>query len=222
MHQSFFFKKRHTHLIRAGVAAALLVSFANLAAAQDEGHRWTANVGVGFTPLVGALDRRLDNGWNISFGGGYNFNRHFSLGGQIMYNGLGVSRGLLQEVGVPDGNARVWAITAEPRFTFAAHHKVTPYVVGGVGYYRRVVEFTTPTIAAVTVFDPFFGFLPVVIPADLVIGRVIRDGAGGNAGLGFEVPVGRGFKIYTEARYHYGSGGAIPTRMIPFTIGVRY
>jgi hypothetical protein len=57
---------------------------------------------------------------------------------------------------------------------------------------------------------------------NLVIGRVTRDAAGGNAGLGFEVPVGRGFKIYTEARYHYGSGGAIPTRMIPFTIGVRY
>src|SRR5258708_7714442 len=80
MHQSFFFKKRHTHLIRAGVAAALLVSFANLAAAQDEGHRWTANVGVVFTPLVGALDWRLDSGGNRSFGGASEFSREFSVG----------------------------------------------------------------------------------------------------------------------------------------------
>src|SRR5260370_40926187 len=129
MHENVFIKKMRTYLMRAAALTMVLTCFTGIAAAQEAEHKWTANVGAGFTPLVGALDRRLDNGWNISFGGGYNFNRHFSLGGQIMYNGLGVSRGLLQEVGVPDGNARVWAITAEPRFTFAAHHKVTPYVV---------------------------------------------------------------------------------------------
>jgi len=223
MHQSIFFKKMRTYFIRTGLAAALLVSFTGTAAAQDEGHRWTANVGAGFTPLVGALDKRLDNGWNISFGGGYYFTRHFSLGAQVMYNGLGVSKGVLQELAVPDGNARVWAITVEPRLDFGPRHKFTPYIVGGVGYYRRVVEFTQPSVAAVTVFDPFFGFFPALIPADVVIGKVIRDGVGGNGGFGFQVPVGHtGVKIFTEARFHYSNGGGIPTRMIPFTIGVRY
>jgi opacity protein-like surface antigen len=165
MHQSIFFKKMRTYLIRVGVAATLLTSVTGMAAAQDEGHRWTANVGAGFTPLVGSLNRRLDNGWNISFGGGYNLNSRFSLGAQIMYNGLGVSRGVLREFAVPDGNARIWAFTVEPRLNFAPRRKFTPYVVGGVGYYRRVVEFTQPTVAAVTVFDPFFfTFFPVLIP----------------------------------------------------------
>lgn len=104
----------------------------------------------------------------LSFGGGYNFNSRFSLGGQIIYNGLGVSRGVLREFAVPDGNARIWAFTTEPRLNFAPRRKFTLYVVGGVGYYRRVVEFTQPTLAAVTVFDPFFfTFFPVLVPANV-------------------------------------------------------
>lgn len=223
MHENIFFTKMRTYLMRTAALTTMLVCLAGLARAQEAEHKWTANVGAGFTPLVGALDQRLDNGWNISFGGGYNFTDHFSLGGQIMYNGLGVSKGVLKELAVPDGNARVWAITVEPRLNFAPQRHFTPYIVGGVGYYRRVVEFTQPTVAAVTVFDPFFGFFPALIPANEVIGRVIRDGIGGNAGLGFQAPVGhRGVKIFAEARFHYASGGGIPTRMVPMTIGVRF
>lgn len=218
------FRNTQTYSIRLLAVVALLLSFSGLAAAQsDEGHRWTANLGAGFTPLVGALDKRLDNGWHITFGGGYNFNSHFSLGAQIMYNGLGVSKGVLRELAVPDGNAHLWATTIEPRLNFAPHSKFTPYVVGGVGYYRRTVEFTQPTVAAVTVFDPFFfDIFPVLVPANLVIGKVIRDGIGGNAGVGFQIPVGHQLKFFTEVRYHYSNGGGIPTRMIPLTIGVRF
>lgn len=205
------------------VLAAVLMLFAGAAAARDEGHKWSANVGAGFSPLIGALDKRLDNGWHITFGAGYRVTGHFTIGGQVMYNGLGVSRGVLTEFGVPDGNAHLWALTAEPRLSFAPHHHFSPYFIGGVGYYRRVVEFTRPTIAAVTVFDPFFfGFFPVLIPADQVLGRITRDGVGGSAGLGFEVGVRGGVKFFTEARFHYADTGAIPTRMVPFTVGVRF
>ena len=91
MHDKIFLKKTRTYLLRAVGLAAILTWFIGIAAAQEAEHKWTANLGAGFTPLVGALDQRLDNGWNISFGGGYNFNDHFSLGAQVMYNGLGVS-----------------------------------------------------------------------------------------------------------------------------------
>ena len=94
MHDKIFLKKTRTYLLRAVALAMILTCFIGIAAAQEAEHKWTANLGAGFTPLVGALDQRLDNGWNISFGGGYNFNDHFSLGAQVMYNGLGVSRGL--------------------------------------------------------------------------------------------------------------------------------
>jgi opacity protein-like surface antigen len=202
----------------------LSLTFTGVLAAQETPeHRWTANVGAGFTPLVGALNKRLDNGWHISFGGGYNFNRHLSVNGQVMYNGLGVSEGVLRELSVPDGNAHLWAFTAEPRFSFAATKKISPYFIGGVGYYRRVVQFTQPTIAEVTIFDPFFGFFPALVPANRVLGTITRDGVGLSAGLGFEIRLGHtGGKLFTEARFHYADLGGIPTRMVPFTIGVRF
>jgi outer membrane protein with beta-barrel domain len=205
------------------LATALLISAGGMSAQEEEGRKWTVNAGVGFSPLVGALDKRLDNGWHVSFGGGYNFNSRFSVGGQVMYDGFGVSRGVLQEVGVPDGNAHLWAITAEPRYSFAPGRKVDVHVVGGMGYYKRVAEFTKPTVAAVVIFDPFFGFVPILVPANVVIGRITRDGIGGNAGLGFTMRLGRsGVKLFTEARFHYSNGGGIPTRIVPLTIGVRY
>jgi hypothetical protein len=224
MHQSISFKKMQAYLIRGGVAAALLVSLASMAAAQREDHGWTGNVGAGFTALVGSMNTRLDNGWNISFGAGYHVSSHFSMGIQAMYNGLSVNSSVLREFKVPDANARIWAITAEPRLTFARRYKFTPYIVGGVGYYRRVVEFTFPTFAATTIFDPFFFTSnPAHIGANARFGRFIRDGVGGNAGAGFQIPIGQsGFKLFAEARFHYAGDGTIPTRMVPFTVGLRY
>jgi hypothetical protein len=97
-------------------------------------------------------------------------------------------------------------------------------LVGGVGYYRRTIQFTQPTVAAVDIFDPFFGFFffPTLVPADIVIGSITRDGVGGNVGAGFEFPFVSGIRFFTEARYQYVSTGNIPTRMVPLTLGVRW
>jgi len=224
MHQLMYFKKLRTYLIRTAASAALVVSLAGPAAAQHEEQGWTGNIGAGFTSLVGSMNTRLDNGWNISFGAGYHITSRFSFGVQAMYNGLSVNSSTLRQLAAPDGNARIWAITAEPRLTFGRRYKFTPYIVGGVGYYRRVVEFTQPTLVPVNVFDPFFfTFNPVLIRANVVLGRFIRDGVGGNAGAGFQIPIGQtGFKIFAEARFHYAGDGSIPTRMVPFTVGLRY
>lgn len=224
MHQSIYIKKLRTYVIRAALSAALMISLAGPAAAQREEEGWTGNVGAGFTSLVGSMNTRLGNGWNIDFGAGYHITRRFSFGVEAMYNGLSVNSNVLREFAVPDANARIWAITAEPRLTFGRRYKFTPYVVGGVGYYRRVVEFTFPTFTAVTIFDPFFfASNPARIPANFLFGRFIRDGIGGNAGAGFEIPLAQtGFKIFAEARFHYAGNGSIPTRMVPFTVGLRY
>ena len=209
-----------TALAVAQFAALLL--FAGMASAQD--HRWTGDVGGGYTPLVGAIGDRLDNGWHVTFGAGYNFTDKFSLGGRVLYNGFGVNQTVLTEADVPGGRAHLWAFTAEPRLKLApSDSRIVPYVVGGVGYYRRTLEFTQPTIAPVTIFDPFFGFGTILVPADEVIGSIVRGGIGGNAGVGFEVRLGdSGAKIFTEARFHYTDTGGLPTRMIPWTVGVRF
>lgn len=66
--------------------AVLLLTVATSVRAQDE-RRFTLNAGAGFSPLVGQLSDRLDNGWHVTVGGGYRFTRHFETNLQFTYNG---------------------------------------------------------------------------------------------------------------------------------------
>jgi hypothetical protein len=219
--------KRITQLTRklelALVLASLLFSMTLYSQAQDD-HRFTFHGGAGVSPLVGDVSTRLDNGWHIGFGGGYNFTRHFTTTLDYSYNGYGVSDRVLSEAQVPDGNAHMWSITVNPKLRLNPNGKFDPYVIGGVGYYRRTVQFTKPAIADVFIFDPFFGvFFETLVPANQVIGEITQDGVGGSLGAGFDVGLGHtGLKFFSEARYHYADTGRIPTRMVPVTFGIRW
>src|SRR5438132_1042051 len=118
----------------------------------------------------------------------------------------------------------MWSITVDPTIRIPTSGRFSPYVVGGVGYYRRTVEFTQPSVAPATIFDPFFGlFIPTIVPTNIVLGRITRSGVGGSLGAGFNINVGTsGVKLFTEARYHYANTGSIPTRMVPVTFGIRW
>jgi hypothetical protein len=189
--------------------------------AQDQGLSISGS--AGYSPLVGDISSRLNNGWHVTADGGYNFSSHFSTTLEYMYNGYAVSRRVLNEAQVPDGDAHLWAITVNPKLKLGTPDgSFTPYIVGGVGYYRRTIEFTTPVAVPVFIFDPFFGvFYNTLVSANQVLGDITRGGIGGSAGAGFEVKLGdSGVKLFTEARYHYADTGRIPTRMIPVTFGI--
>lgn len=218
---------RHTQFRYTSVLVGLL-GFASIAVAQNE-QGWTANIGGGigggFTPLVGGISRKLNNGWNLRGGAGYKFTPHFSTTLEVSYSGLSVSRGVLKEAQVPNGDAHLWSITANPKIALKPSHRVDPYLIGAVGYYRRVIQFTRPTLQPVIIFDPFFGFFQGFIPADKALGTITRNGIGGGAGGGFELGIGPrsgNTKFFTEARYEYAATGAIPTRMVPVTFGLRW
>jgi hypothetical protein len=116
------------------------------------------------------------------------------------YNGYGVSRKVLNEAQVPDGNSHMWSITVNPKLRLNRRGNFDPYVVGGVGYYRRTVEFTRPSLVPVFIFDPFFGgFFNTFVQADQVLGRITQDGVGGSLGGGFDVKLGEsGLKFWYQ------------------------
>lgn len=204
--------------------ALLLLAMSTLATAQNE-RPWSINVGGGYTPLVGRISNSLDNGWNAKVGAEFNITKHFSIGPRFSWNGLGVSQGVLNEAKVPGGDSHVWSITADPRLRLAPFHHLNPYFVGSVGYYRRVVEFTKPTLQSYLGFDPFFGLYQGYLPANQVLKRITRNSLGGGGGFGFDFGLGHRLsnaRLFTEARYEYASTGNIPTRMIPMTIGIRF
>jgi opacity protein-like surface antigen len=207
------------------VTALLILGFAMAGYAQEQKEHWyTFNAGAGFTPLVGQVSNRLNNGWNATGGAGVRITSHFEVTAQFMYNGLGVKPIVLAEAGVPSANSHVWSISADPKLRFGGGRRFDPYLVGGVGYYRRTVNFTAPTTVPVTFFDPFFGVLITgLVPANTQLGSITRSSIGGSAGVGFHIRLGEStVKFFAEARYHYAATGQIPTRMIPATVGLEW
>jgi opacity protein-like surface antigen len=206
------------------LAPVLIMFSASLAAHAQSEHHVTVGVGAGVTPVVGDISNNLDTGWHIVADGGVNVTRHFQASLEYGYNGYGVSQRLLSEAKVPDGNSHLWWLTVNPKLRFKPIHSVDPYIVGGVGYYRRTIQFTAPTTVPVFIFDPIFGtFFNALVPANKVLGDITDDGPGGSLGAGFDFKLGQsGLKFFTEARYHYASTGRVPTRMVPVTFGVRW
>jgi opacity protein-like surface antigen len=216
---------RFLHLLsalRSGALVFLLCLATALAVAQSE-RPVAINIGGGFSPLVGDVSSHLNNGWHMTGGVAYNVNSVFSIGPQFTYNGFGVSQSALKEAGTPGGDSHVWSITAEPRLQLPFAYKLRPYVVGGLGYYRRTVNFTQPALINVTFFDPFFGYIfPGVVGTNQVLKTDSQSGIGGNAGAGFSIKLGQGTEFFTEARYVYAATGDVPTRMVPLTFGLRF
>lgn len=203
------------------LAVALILSFSVFARAQEPEPWYTFNIGGGYSPLVGQLSNRLDNGWHMTGGLGLRAKSHFELNGQLTYHGFGVKPIVLSEAGVPAADSHVWSITADPKLRFGGTRHFDPYLVGSVGYFRRTVNFTAPTLTPVTLFDPFFDVLfPALVPASVRLASITRSGLGGGGGLGFNFRLGSSrTKLYIETRYEYAATGTIPSRMVPATIG---
>jgi hypothetical protein len=200
----------------------VLLLFCGSIVAQE--HVWNFNVGGGYTPVVGPLDNRLDQGGHFTVGGGINIVHNFALVGEYSYTHLGLTGSFLNSVSEPDGHATMHSITVNPKISFRQNKTVGGYVIAGIGWYHRTVFFTQPVVAVVPIFDPWWGFFgSAAVQANQVLSSYSRDALGGNAGFGLTFKIGdRGAKLYTEARYHYINTAHTPTEMIPLTVGVRW
>jgi opacity protein-like surface antigen len=212
---------KHVYVTVCALAALLIAS----PAAAQTTNRFTFNVGAGFTEPVRHSDGRLDHGFNINAGAGYNFHPNFGLIGEFGYNWLGLAESALTAAGVPDGSARIYSLTLNPIVRLNPEGRFDAYLIGGGGYYRRTVELTEPTISTVTAFDPFWGvFFPVAVPTDVVLGSFSQNKAGLNFGGGFTVRVkgDSNTKFFAETRYHHLFTSPVRTNMLPVTFGLRW
>ena len=183
--------------------------------------RFTGFVGGGFTEPINPLGRHLNRGWNGAAGAGIS-NDNLGLMVDFTFADMPITRTTLDNVGVPDGSTRFWAITLDPVLHVTQRGPVDFYVTGGGGLYHRTVEFTQPVISTVTAFDPWFGFYPANIASNQVIDSfgVYKGGINGGAGVSFRI--GGGAKIFAEARYHHMFTSALDSNFIPVTFGIRW
>jgi hypothetical protein len=185
---------------------------------------WSVDVGGGTSPTTGDISSRLTTGWNVDFRSGYQFNNVVGLFGEVDYHHLGVANQVLQTLQVPDGNARMWSVTLGPTFRFPITPRLDGYLLGGIGWYRRTVEFIQPTVSVIDVIDPWWGYIgPVFVPANQVLGSVTKDAFGGNAGGGLSLGLGEsGAAVFAEVSYHYANTKPTSTAIVPVNFGIRW
>jgi hypothetical protein len=193
------------------------------ARAQSDG-AWNVGVSTGGSATAGEVGGRLTGGWNIDLGAGFPVTRAVELAADFMYNGLGVSDQVLRTLQVPDGNARVLSLTAGPKVYIPIASHVRGYAVGAIGWYRRTLEFTQPTIGAVDIIDPWWGYVgTAIVPANQVIGSVSQNAFGGSIGGGALVALGTGpADLFVEVRYHRANTSPASTSLVPITFGIRF
>ncbi|MEO8129100.1 MAG: outer membrane beta-barrel protein [Bryobacteraceae bacterium] len=204
-------------VIFTGVAAVL---FASSGAAQETAfHKWNFNIAGGFTAPAGATADHFEGSGNISTGGGYNFSPLLGIVGEFQYNALGFSTTTLNALNVPDGNAHIWSLTANPIVRLPLGHRIGVYFTGGGGLYQRKLEFTSPATEAV--FNPIFG--AIGIPTNQILGSVTSTTGGLDAGGGLTYALREsGAKLYVESRYNHAFTDGPGTSYVPVSIGIRW
>ena len=219
--------------------------------AIEVGGGFTAPIGNdvngGFTTIIGDGNRYGTEGWggNLLVGGGWAFSKRFTLLGEYQFNSNKIPGRTLSAVYNGDasnyesngiasigGNIHTNSVTAEPVFYYfnSDKHKYAGYVIGGVGYYHKTINFTAPVEE-----ETFYG----VYVANETFSSYSDNGFGLNFGTGVSFkPFGQDSraKLFAEARYtwadtpresaadisnnnvlHTGTEG-----LIPVSVGLRF
>ncbi len=218
----------------------------------DGSNRLAFVAGGGFTLPTGATGRRTNLSYGFKGGAGINFNRRFGVMAEYNYDHFGIQGRVLnsqqdlynqyildqtgdptQEISGLDGNTHLWSLTLNPTYTFHESDKSSAYVVVGGGFYRKVVNFTIPSVG--TYCDPYYGCYQVA--TNQVFDHYSNNAGGINGGIGFTYKPSRfaGERFFAEARYvevfNSASANSVVslyppanarTGYIPVTFGVRF
>jgi opacity protein-like surface antigen len=187
--------------------------------------KFTFAVGGGPTVPGKYTGRNFNTGFNLTAGVGYHPIPAFGLMGEFGFNNMNIATAALQRIGVPDGSGRIYSVTLNPIVHLNPRGRMDVYLIGGAGYYRRTIEFTQPSSAIATAFDPFYGiFFPVEIPTTTVLSSYSQNKGGINGGAGIAIRFGEDTRssFFAESRYHYIWTSPVRTAMIPVTFGFRW
>ena len=196
--------------------------------------RPTTSLGIPLSAPLVPTSNHVGFAWGISAGAGYNFDRHHALIWEFMWNALYPTSGALEPIRVAlatanvSGHGNLFAFTGNYRLELRGRSLGT-YFIGGPGLYYRTAALSRPIPPGTTITcDPIWVWWGYNCAAGLVITNLTEvhrnAGAPGfNAGIGFTARVGEApYRMYVETRYHFAPTGAISTKLIAFTVGIRY
>jgi hypothetical protein len=196
--------------------------------------------GGGFNAPANASSPFITWGGNLTLGAGYRFNPHFSLMAEYQFIDDKLPGALIAQTGANGGNAHIWSFTLDPVFDLFPKHDNDLYVTGGGGFYRKMTNFTDPSLAYFCDYY-YYGYCGVGV-TNVVVGHFSSNQGGWNIGAGYTRRIAGDYdngniKLYAEVRYidvlNPAVNGITPdglgtttvgagTKLIPVTFGVRW
>lgn len=193
------------HATRAATLATLVLSasaaFAHPARAQA--NPISFGVTAGATKALGDFGDGVDLGYHIGALAQWSGpDLPFGVRLDGVYHRFSVKQSVLAGSGVDNANASITAGTLNGVFMLSSGTgaPITPYLIGGVGFYHLTASATCTGCGGLSVSDSQNKF-----------------GLNGGGGLSFPMT---GFSAFIEARYHhvFTDGGA--TSMVPISVGI--
>src|SRR5215468_592451 len=101
--------------------------------------------------------------------------------------------------------------------------KFGAYAIGGIGWYHRSGETTTPGVAVICTPYWSWWFGCTLGSVNIVTSSTSSNAFGENIGGGLTYRLGEGrAKLYAEVRYHHASYNRVSTNILPLTFGIRW
>jgi len=159
------------------------------------------NFGLGMGFNQGRTSSLADTSGNFVGGIGYKFSPKLAANLEYQYYSLVIknSAGNEDDAGIEDDVGQIDSVSAN--VIVQPKNRLGLYGIGGVGWYRRFVRVSGPSVVPRSVADPALGM---------------------NIGAGVTFPFGGRVKLYGEVRYHYAYNSVIPTQVLPVTFGFHW
>jgi len=186
-------------------------------------------VGGGLTSPVGnAANNNYETyGYNLTLGGGWNFNKRFGVLLEYQFNKNKIPGATLAAIGYPGGNINTHSLIVEPVVYQPITHTVGVYGLAGTGFYRKVTNFTEVGLVEECYYFCYYGYSNQTV-ANFSSVQPGFDVGGGLYWKAFGEDSNA--KLYTEVRYKWiDSPKATATQdgegtesLIPLTVGIRW
>ena len=200
----------------------LMVAGGSLLFAQET-PRFTFDIGAGFVESVGSTRTQLDKtGWNIDGGFGVNVTHSLAVKLDLGFTDFGINGATLTDVGVPNGDVKIFTSLINPTYHVGGIHHVDFYVFGGGGLFHQYQEFTAPALGTTSFYNPFFGFYPAAGVGQAILSSYSVNKPGYDVGAGIEMGTKWHGKVFAEARYDHMFNSGSHTDFIPVTFGFRW
>ncbi|MHB1023127.1 MAG: hypothetical protein ACYC46_14840 [Acidobacteriaceae bacterium] len=208
---------------------------------SDGSNKYGFAAGGGFTVPSGSTGKYYTTSWHLQFAGVRNFNKRYGLQVEYDYDHFGVTSGVLAKLATAytnsgidptglDGNAHLWSFSVNPIFNYYSSDRAGAYVIGGVGFYRKITNFTLPTASYYC--SGYYGCYPIT--QNQTFDHYSNNAFGVNIGTGVSWKLSEfaNAKLYAEARYVWVDNSAAPhsffppnnyrTGYFPITVGIRW